>query len=142
MGYGNNEWSEDLIINYKIMATSNIQHTGLEESIHFIEDEENVEYIQECVDFDKYIEEVKVYDNNSKEWEELDLEIKMKGCYYEWANLIIESSEDIEEMDLSLTSERKITRAIKRLEKVMSTYSIKIKCVGSFSNWETIFERC
>jgi len=156
------------------MATSNIQKTGLESAIYFIEpntSEENINFYKTEEPFENYnndeILEL-LYENFNEScenyypeaieeaWGEIELElyshyyenyvrftlkIEIEACYYEWINLIITSSEDLENLDFSNTSLKKIERGIKKLEKIMSNYSTKLRTVFSFSNWETFYEK-
>jgi len=130
------------------MATTNIQETGLESSIYFIEadiSEENIKMYRDDETFKDYTDEdikeviyndfnedlweyypellsntesVKVYDKYNKTWETLHFTIKIASCYYNWVNLIIVSDYDFSEMELSTTSKKRIERVIKKLEKV------------------------
>ena len=150
------------------MATSNIQETGLEKGIYFLspsthedfKDEEafegmSEEEINESLNeqFNDYVEhdlldnmgdikqELRVYNRRIEEWVDLCFFIEVKGCYYSGANLIIKVDEDFEDMEFSNTSEDKIERAIRKLEKIMAQHSTVLKVVGRASNGETFYEK-
>jgi len=126
------------------MATSNIQQTGLENSIYFIEDvegyDEQYDDLKDNIRCENYLEEVEVFDRAYKEWTTLSIVIKIAWCYYDWVNLIIICDQELDDLDLSKSSLNKIDRAIARLEKIMKEYSTELRCTARFSNGETIYE--
>jgi len=161
------------------MATSNIQETGLENSIFFIEpdlesqyeDYKHDEVFEGCTkdevmetlneNFWDYINnglidnmelveiDVNVFNHYEQteycdvkwDWLNINLKTEVKWCYYDWANLIITCSEDLENLELSNAWQKTIDIAIRKLEKEMRKHSTELWITGRFSNWETIYHK-
>ena len=152
------------------MATSNIQESGLENSIFFLEpssyedfgDDEvfegmSEEQVNESLneqfrdDMEHNLPDeldeagrdqiISVYDHEYKQWQELSFTIRIASCYYSWANLIIICDDELDDLDLSSSWQKKVDAVIRKLEKICRQYSTEIKCVWRFSNWEAFYEK-
>lgn len=125
------------------MATSNIQKTGLEKAIYYIESIEDYEYddLRKNLDTEKSDLSILLYDKDLKEYINFNFQIAINDCYYDWVYLTVNCNKDLEDYNLSKTSLNKIDKIISDLEKIMAKYSTKLKLIWRASNWETFYEK-
>jgi len=138
------------------MATSNIQKTWIESEIYWISNDDFDSFYPEYETLEKEVENLsKSYEMYSKfyeQWVNIDLNVKVASCYYDWCNIYIElksdmdTYEDLDEMYedlwLSETNKDKIEKAIDGIEKAISKIALvkKLRCLGTASNGESFYE--
>ena len=152
------------------MSTTNIQETWVETSIFFLEqdtaedftgdeafegmseDEINESLNEQFWDYvnsdllsniwsELNLSSIDLYNHCDEVRETIDLEIEVRSGYHDWAYIIIKPSYDFEDWELSNSSIRKIDREIRKIEKVLRKFTIEIKCVWVFSNWEGVYRK-
>lgn len=127
------------------MATSNIQSHWLESNIYYIENIEDdyfqYEDLKSNIENDISNISISLYDRDMKEYINLNFQIAINDCYYDWVNLTINCNKELGDFNLSKTSDKKIEKIIKKLEKTCEKYSIKLKCIWRASNWEAFYEK-
>lgn len=127
------------------MATSNIQSSWLESNIYYIEsiedDDFQYEHLRDDLENDISNISISLYDRDIKEYIYLNFQIAINDCYYAWVNLTINCNKDLNDFNFSKTSDKKIEKIIRKLEKTCDKYSIKIKCIWRASNWEAFYKK-
>lgn len=82
---------------------------------------------------------VDFYDRYCKCWDGGYIYVTLESGYYEGAMFDIDR-DDLENFELSKTTERRIQRLCNKIEKVLARNTMHIRRIGVFSNGEGIYE--
>lgn len=82
---------------------------------------------------------LEVFDQYYKEWNSAKLYVTIESGYYQGAMFDIDRSE-LDEYQLSKTTEAKIQRLLNKIEKILKSYTLPLVRVATFSNGETMYE--
>lgn len=82
--------------------------------------------------------EVAWYDHDYQEWSSLDLQVTVESGYYAGAMFDV-ALDDLPE-DLNKTTQARIDRLVRKIEKVLAAHCLQLIRVATFSNGEAIYE--
>ena len=75
------------------------------------------------------------YDKEYKNWDEFSLYVTVESGYYQWAQIDMDFSE-YENIPQNKTTQKKVDRAVKSIEKILTDHCLRLRKAYQFSNWE------
>lgn len=83
---------------------------------------------------------INLFDKYYKQWTDARINITVESGYYSGAMIDIDLSE-VEEYEINKTTQAKIDRVKRQVEKVLEANCLPLRRVAVFSNGEAIYER-
>lgn len=103
------------------------------------------QYANDEWDWDKKIlgyENVTLWNKSSQEWECASVSVLVENWYHEGARLDISIDDIDDDLQISKANKRRIDYAISHLESIFAKVCpIKMKRVGGFSDWTSLYSK-